>query len=74
MSSYNFYPQNVVLRKGQRDQTRPQFMNEYLVGYKDFFAVIKMAWRGRREKYMNGLDREKTTWTGLPAEKNDTNG
>ena len=33
MSSYKFYPQNILLRKGQIDQTRPQFMNEYLVGY-----------------------------------------
>ena len=49
MSSYNFYPQNNLLRKGQTDQTRPQFMNE---------------WTGRREKYMGGLDREKITGTG----------
>ena len=71
MSSYNFYPQNILLRKDQTDQTRPQFMNEYLVGYNWFVCGNK---NGRREKYMNGLDREKTTWTGLPAEKNDTDG
>ena len=33
MSSYDFYPQNILLRKGQTDQTRQQFVNEYLVGY-----------------------------------------